>query len=174
MANRSLLSFRQAEMFDTRKFFRNVWKHETKLKSLVCQNISKCLKLNRPRLRTLSFVLRTWFPTAWSTEFCIYSYHVISVFLTEIEKLLGIFYTKEDCYCAVGDSEECAIPKIKMLHNFSCLVIDDLLHSSLDLAFRRRKLHNIFIFGMAYRLNEVKFCTLCDTWKGLFLLRSSS
>ena len=31
-----------------------------------------------------------------------------------------------------------------------CCAVDSLLHSSLNLAFRLRKLHKIFIFGMAY------------------------
>ena len=50
-----------------------------------------------------------------------------------------------------------AIPKINMLHNLNCcetrfrlLCRRYLLHSSLNLAFRQCKLHNIFIFGMAY------------------------
>ena len=52
---------------------------------------------------------------------------------------------------------EYAIPKINMLHNLSCcetrfrlLCHWYLFHSSLNLAFRQCKLHNIFIFGMAY------------------------
>ena len=52
---------------------------------------------------------------------------------------------------------EYAMPKINMLHNLSCretrfrlLCDDDLLHNSLNLLFRQHKLHNIFIFGMAY------------------------
>ena len=54
-----------------------------------------------------------------------------------------------------------AIPKINMLHNLSCLETRFrllcrwyLLHSSLNLVFRQHKLHNLFIFGMAYRKNE--------------------
>ena len=50
-----------------------------------------------------------------------------------------------------------AIPKINMLHNLSCyetrfrlLYRWYLLHSSLNLVFRQCKLHNIFLFGMAY------------------------
>ena len=50
-----------------------------------------------------------------------------------------------------------AIPKIKLLHNLSCLetrfrqlAVDNSLHSSLNPAFRQYKLHNIFIFGMAH------------------------
>ena len=31
-----------------------------------------------------------------------------------------------------------------------CCVVDDLLHSSLNLVFIQRNLQNIFIFGMAY------------------------
>ena len=50
-----------------------------------------------------------------------------------------------------------AIPKINMLHNLSCCETRfrrlrrwHLLYGSLNLAFRQCKLHNIFIFGMAY------------------------
>ena len=45
--------------------------HERKVVifSRVCQCIFKCLKLNRSRLRWLSIVFRTWFPTGWSIEF---------------------------------------------------------------------------------------------------------
>ena len=39
--------------------------------SWVCQNISKRLKLNRPRLRSLSLLFRTRFSIAWSIEFYI-------------------------------------------------------------------------------------------------------
>ena len=53
-----------------------------------------------------------------------------------------------------------AIPKIKILHNLSCLetrfrlmAVDNSLHSSLNLAFTQYKLHNFFIFGMAYLSN---------------------
>ena len=62
---------------------------------------------------------------------------------------------------------EYSIPKINMLHNLSgletrfrrgsgCCAVYDLLHSSLNLLFRQRKLHNIFIFGMAYYLHHIK------------------
>ena len=50
-----------------------------------------------------------------------------------------------------------------MLHNLSCcktrfrlLCRWYWLHSSLNLAFRQRKLHNIFIFGMAYSSHHLK------------------
>ena len=65
-----------------------------------------------------------------------------------------------------------AIPKINMLHNLSCCETRFrlpcrwyLLHSSLNLLFRQHKLHNIFIFGMAYWFD--------DEWKAL-LTRNSS
>ena len=32
------------------------------------KNITKCLKLNRPQLKSLSIVLRTRFSTSWSIE----------------------------------------------------------------------------------------------------------
>ena len=57
----------------------------------------------------------------------------------------------------VKSENEYAIPKINMLHNLSCcetrfrlLCCWYLLDSSLNLVFRQHKLHNIFIFGMAY------------------------
>ena len=48
MANRGQLSLRHAEMFDIRKE-----SSETRSEA----NISKCLKLNRPRLRLMSVLL---------------------------------------------------------------------------------------------------------------------
>ena len=35
----------------------------------VCQNISKCLKLNRQWLSSLSIVFGTWFSSAWSIKY---------------------------------------------------------------------------------------------------------
>ena len=64
--NSGLLSFRHTEMFDTRKE-----SLQTRSEALVFliissvyQNISESLKLNRPRLRSLSIVYRTWLSTA--------------------------------------------------------------------------------------------------------------
>ena len=75
--------------------------------------------------------------------------------------------------------QQYAIPKINMLHNLSCietrfrlLCVDSLLHRSLNLAFRQRKLHNNFIFGVAYskksskKETQVKFVILLD---GLYI-----
>ena len=39
--------------------------------SWVCQNIFRCVTLNRQWFRSFSFVFGTWFSTAWSIEFYI-------------------------------------------------------------------------------------------------------
>ena len=64
-----------------------------------------------------------------------------------------------------------AIPRINMLHNWSCcetrfrlLCRWYLSHSSLNLAFRQCKLYNIFIFGMAY----------CVIYKAVYCIHDSS
>ena len=62
--NRQWTRFRHAEMlWHLKGRFRNM------KRCWVCQNICKCLKLNRPRLRLLSIVFRTWLSTAVSIEF---------------------------------------------------------------------------------------------------------
>ena len=40
-----------------------------------------------------------------------------------------------------------------------CRAIDNLLHSSLNLSFRLHKLHNILIFGMAYKVQKLREST---------------
>ena len=70
--------------------------------------------------------------------------------------------TSSEKHCANKVRVKYAIPKINILHNLSCcetrfrlLCRWYLLHSSLNLAFRQCKLHNIFIFGMAYCLAAI-------------------
>ena len=62
--------------------------------SEVCQNISKCRKLNRPQLRLLSIVFRTWFSTAWSIEFKTTVNYSIKL-LDFNESCSNAFYLKE-------------------------------------------------------------------------------
>ena len=64
LVNHGLLDFREAEIFGNTK-----WSSVFLIFSWVCQIISKCLKLSRPWLVSVSNVFRTWFSKAWSVEF---------------------------------------------------------------------------------------------------------
>ena len=52
----------------------------------------------------------------------------------------------------IRHSENINITELKLSRKrFKLLAVDNSLHSSLNLAFKQYKLHNIFIFRMAYR-----------------------
>ena len=71
MAKCGLLSFRHTKMVcHTTGKFRNMKQSSVFLMfSRVFQNISKCLKLNRPGLRPMSIVFRTGISTVLSLKF---------------------------------------------------------------------------------------------------------